>query len=137
MHALRTAGLRLLPLRTWAHTLGAWDDAPGGALHTGSRRPQGAVEKSEVETEAEPGATQKPSRFSIFPPIPGQESSLTWEGKKYEEIPVAHIKATYSNTHIQVVSSRNVRAGTEYVSLAESYRNLLTVDDQELAINSE
>ncbi|XP_027707876.1 28S ribosomal protein S11, mitochondrial [Vombatus ursinus] len=108
MQVLRTAGRRLLPLRTWAHTLGVWDDAPGGALHTSARRPQGAVEKTEAETEAEPGAAQKPSRFSIFPPVPGQESSLTWEGKTYEEIPVAHIKATYNNTHIQVVSSRNV-----------------------------
>ncbi|XP_036592985.1 28S ribosomal protein S11, mitochondrial [Trichosurus vulpecula] len=107
MQVLKSAGRRLLPLRTWARTLGARDHAPGGALHTGVPRPQEAVEKTEAETEGEPRDAQKPSRFSIFPPFPGQESSLTWGGKKYEEIPVAHIKATYNNTHIQVVSSRN------------------------------
>ncbi|XP_033616977.1 28S ribosomal protein S11, mitochondrial isoform X2 [Fukomys damarensis] len=38
----------------------------------------------------------------------GEESSLQWAGKKFEEIPVAHIKATYNNTHIQLVSPANV-----------------------------
>ncbi|MGH0169583.1 UNVERIFIED_CONTAM: hypothetical protein FKN15_057146 [Acipenser sinensis] len=38
----------------------------------------------------------------VFPPLPGQESLLRWGGKKYEELPIAHIKATYNNTHIQV-----------------------------------
>ncbi|XP_072473944.1 small ribosomal subunit protein uS11m isoform X1 [Notamacropus eugenii] len=107
MQVLRTAGRRLLPLRTWASTWGARDDAPGGALHADARRAQGAVEKTEAETEAEPGDAQKAGRFSIFPPVPGQDSPLTWGDKKYEEIPIAHIKATYNNTHIQVVSSRN------------------------------
>ncbi|KAJ8340297.1 hypothetical protein SKAU_G00349300 [Synaphobranchus kaupii] len=45
------------------------------------------------------------TQFSIYPPIPGQESSLRWAGKKFEELPVAHIKATYNNTHIQVTDS--------------------------------
>ncbi|XP_024905507.1 28S ribosomal protein S11, mitochondrial isoform X2 [Pteropus alecto] len=44
---------------------------------------------------------------SIYPPIPGQESSLRWAGKKFEEIPIAHIKASYNNTQIQVVSAMN------------------------------
>ncbi|XP_075860879.1 small ribosomal subunit protein uS11m isoform X1 [Microcebus murinus] len=44
---------------------------------------------------------------SIYPPVPGEESSLRWAGKKFEEIPIAHIKATYNNTQIQVVSAAN------------------------------
>ncbi|KAK2089645.1 28S ribosomal protein S11, mitochondrial [Saguinus oedipus] len=42
---------------------------------------------------------------SICPPIPGEESSLRWAGKKCEGIPVAHIKASYNNTQIQAVSA--------------------------------
>ncbi|XP_074522633.1 small ribosomal subunit protein uS11m [Halichoeres trimaculatus] len=50
--------------------------------------------------------TMKTSKdFSNFPPMPGQESSLRWAGKKYEELPVIHIKATYNNTHIQLTDS--------------------------------
>ncbi|XP_051837029.1 28S ribosomal protein S11, mitochondrial [Antechinus flavipes] len=108
MQVLRTTGQRFfLPLRTCSHALGARNDAPARAIHTDTQRLQGAVEKTVVETEVEPGSAQKPSKFNIFPPAPDQESSLTWGGKKYEEIPIAHIKATYNNTHIQVVSSRN------------------------------
>uniref|UniRef100_A0A672QC38 Small ribosomal subunit protein uS11m n=2 Tax=Sinocyclocheilus grahami TaxID=75366 RepID=A0A672QC38_SINGR len=42
------------------------------------------------------------SLFSLFPPFPGEESSLIWDNKKFEELPIAHIKATYNNTHVQV-----------------------------------
>ncbi|XP_029000585.1 28S ribosomal protein S11, mitochondrial [Betta splendens] len=45
------------------------------------------------------------SDFSIFPPLPGEDSPLRWEGKKFEELPIAHIKATYNNTHIQVTDN--------------------------------
>ncbi|XP_055756043.1 28S ribosomal protein S11, mitochondrial isoform X2 [Salvelinus fontinalis] len=38
-----------------------------------------------------------------LPPMPGQDSVLRWAGKKYEELPIAHIKATYNNTHVQVI----------------------------------
>ncbi|KAM9069588.1 28S ribosomal protein S11, mitochondrial [Sarcophilus harrisii] len=108
MQGLRTAARRFfLPLRTWAHTLRAGNDAPARAVHADTRSLQGAVEKTGVETDVEPAGAQKPDKFSIFPPAPDQESSLTWGGKKFEEIPIAHIKATYNNTHIQVVSSRN------------------------------
>ncbi|KAM4826456.1 small ribosomal subunit protein uS11m isoform 2-T2 [Thomomys bottae] len=44
----------------------------------------------------------------IYPPVPGQESSLRWAGKKFEEIPIAHIKASYNNTQIQVLSAAYV-----------------------------
>ncbi|NWY11092.1 RT11 protein, partial [Ptilorrhoa leucosticta] len=36
-----------------------------------------------------------------------QRNSMRWDGKVYEEVPIAHIKATYNNTHIQVVSFDN------------------------------
>ncbi|XP_070814043.1 small ribosomal subunit protein uS11m [Chaetodon trifascialis] len=40
--------------------------------------------------------------FSLFSPLCGEDSSLSWGGKKFEELPIAHIKATYNNTHIQL-----------------------------------
>ncbi|KAJ7999387.1 hypothetical protein DPEC_G00193870 [Dallia pectoralis] len=43
--------------------------------------------------------------FSFLPPLPGQDSPLRWGGKKYDDLPIAHIKATYNNTHIQVTDS--------------------------------
>uniref|UniRef100_A0A3B3SZI9 Ribosomal protein S11 n=1 Tax=Paramormyrops kingsleyae TaxID=1676925 RepID=A0A3B3SZI9_9TELE len=41
----------------------------------------------------------------FYPPMPGHESSLRWGGKKFEELPIVHIKATYNNTHIQVTDN--------------------------------
>ncbi|XP_029986743.1 small ribosomal subunit protein uS11m [Sphaeramia orbicularis] len=43
--------------------------------------------------------------FSHFPPLPGQDSPLRWGGKKFEELPIVHIKATYNNTHIQLTDN--------------------------------
>ncbi|XP_034427778.1 28S ribosomal protein S11, mitochondrial isoform X1 [Hippoglossus hippoglossus] len=43
--------------------------------------------------------------FSHFPPLPGQDSALRWAGKKFDELPIVHIKATYNNTHIQLTDS--------------------------------
>lgn len=58
-------------------------------------------EKAASITESE-----KSSRdFSHFPPLPGQDSPLRWGGKKFEELPILHIKATYNNTHIQLTDS--------------------------------
>lgn len=59
------------------------------------------------ETGAKPEETKKTSAPTkrlkdLFPPFPGEESSLTWDSKKFEELPIAHIKATYNNTHIHV-----------------------------------
>uniref|UniRef100_A0A670JYN9 Small ribosomal subunit protein uS11m n=1 Tax=Podarcis muralis TaxID=64176 RepID=A0A670JYN9_PODMU len=48
------------------------------------------------------------SLFSFYPPAPGKGSTLRWDGKKFEEIPIAHIKATYNNTHILITSHENV-----------------------------
>ncbi|XP_051756520.1 28S ribosomal protein S11, mitochondrial [Ctenopharyngodon idella] len=60
-------------------------------------------ESDAVETKS-PSAPVKRLK-DLFPPFPGQESSLTWDSKKFEELPIAHIKATYNNTHIQVTDS--------------------------------
>ncbi|XP_041640986.1 28S ribosomal protein S11, mitochondrial [Cheilinus undulatus] len=58
------------------------------------------------ETAASSTDSQKTSKdFSHVPPLPGQESSLRWAGKKFEELPIIHIKATYNNTHIQMTDS--------------------------------
>nr|XP_055041334.1 28S ribosomal protein S11, mitochondrial [Misgurnus anguillicaudatus] len=63
------------------------------------------------EAEVKPVDTNNPSApirtrlKDLFPPFPGEESSLRWDSKKYEELPIAHIKATYNNTHIQVTDS--------------------------------
>ncbi|XP_075413979.1 small ribosomal subunit protein uS11m isoform X2 [Tenrec ecaudatus] len=74
--------------------------APARATHAGAPQLQGAAAKVEAEEKA-----AVPSRFSIYPPFPGEESSLRWAGKRFEEIPIAHIKASYNNTQIQVVSA--------------------------------
>ncbi len=36
------------------------------------------------------------SSLSLFPPLLGEDSPLRWGGKKFEELPIAHIKATYN-----------------------------------------
>ncbi|XP_056134188.1 28S ribosomal protein S11, mitochondrial [Lampris incognitus] len=43
--------------------------------------------------------------FSIYPPLPGEDSPLRWGGQKFEELPIVYIKATYNNTHVQVTDS--------------------------------
>ncbi|XP_052016357.1 28S ribosomal protein S11, mitochondrial [Apodemus sylvaticus] len=75
--------------------------APVKNIHTGAPRLEDSAARQNTEKEA------APSRFSIYPPAPGQESSLRWAGMKFEEVPIAHIKATYNNTQIQVVSATN------------------------------
>ncbi|KAL8197569.1 UNVERIFIED_CONTAM: 28S ribosomal protein S11, mitochondrial [Gekko kuhli] len=75
-------------------------------VHTGLQRLPGVAENSASEA-AEAPKTQNNKDFSFSPPVPGKGSTLRWAGKKYEEIPIAHIKATYNNTHIQVVSAQN------------------------------
>uniref|UniRef100_A0A8C6ZXH1 Small ribosomal subunit protein uS11m n=3 Tax=Nothoprocta TaxID=8806 RepID=A0A8C6ZXH1_NOTPE len=70
------------------------------AVQSGAGRPQepaGKVAAKEAEG-------QGPGELS---PLILQRSSMRWDGKTYEEIPIAHIKATYNNTHIQVVSFDN------------------------------
>ncbi|KAE8618243.1 hypothetical protein XENTR_v10009328 [Xenopus tropicalis] len=96
--------------RTWKcvlsvgrlQTPGALQISSHRTLHVGVQRSQEASENVsglKVETES-----QSSKDFSPVPPLPGQNSQLRWGGKKFEEIPIAHVKATYNNTHIQVTS---------------------------------
>ncbi|KAJ6662829.1 hypothetical protein lerEdw1_011033 [Lerista edwardsae] len=65
-----------------------------------------------AENSASPAAEAPEPRskadFSFFPPASGKDSGLRWAGKAFDEIPIVHIKATYNNTHIQVVTHENV-----------------------------
>ncbi|XP_019359607.1 PREDICTED: 28S ribosomal protein S11, mitochondrial isoform X2 [Gavialis gangeticus] len=73
--------------------------------------PAGARGLADKAKEAAPApALQRapPMHDSIMPPVPGQGSHLRWDGKKYEDIPILHVLATYNNTHISV-SNKNVR----------------------------
>ncbi|XP_042339995.1 28S ribosomal protein S11, mitochondrial [Plectropomus leopardus] len=64
----------------------------------------GAVRLQETKTSS--SKSDETSRnFSLIPPLPGEDSPLRWSGKKFEELPIAHIKATYNNTHIQLTES--------------------------------
>ncbi|XP_061876863.1 small ribosomal subunit protein uS11m-like [Entelurus aequoreus] len=47
-------------------------------------------------------STEDSKEFSHVPPLPGQDSPLRWAGKKFEELPIVHIKATYNNVQIQL-----------------------------------
>ncbi|XP_068612825.1 small ribosomal subunit protein uS11m-like [Brachionichthys hirsutus] len=67
---------------------------------------------------AAPTTEETSGEFSYFPPMPGEKSLLRWDGKTFEELPIAHIKATFNNTHIQVTDSAGlpitrVSCGTE------------------------
>ncbi|XP_068430712.1 small ribosomal subunit protein uS11m [Clinocottus analis] len=58
------------------------------------------------ETAASISDSEKTFRESShLSPLIDQESSLRWGGKKFEELPIAHIKATYNNTHIQLTET--------------------------------
>ncbi|XP_042326946.1 28S ribosomal protein S11, mitochondrial [Sceloporus undulatus] len=87
--------------------LGTCGVALSRGVQTGIQRLQELAEDSATAPVEEAEAINK-SNFSFYPPAPGRESSLRWAGKKFEEIPIVHIKATYNNTHIQVVSPQNV-----------------------------
>ncbi|XP_078097444.1 small ribosomal subunit protein uS11m [Mustelus asterias] len=71
-------------------------------VHTGLQKLQELAEKESISAELTD--TRHSTDFSILPPMPGQESHLRWGGKKYEDLHIVHIKATYNNTHIQVTT---------------------------------
>ncbi|AWP01966.1 putative 28S ribosomal protein S11 mitochondrial-like [Scophthalmus maximus] len=57
------------------------------------------------DTASSTNSGETAQNFSHFPPLPGQDSALRWAGKKFEELPIIHVKATYNNTHIQLTDS--------------------------------
>ncbi|XP_051896331.1 28S ribosomal protein S11, mitochondrial [Pristis pectinata] len=71
-------------------------------IQTSLQKQQEAAEKEGASTELT--QSRQSADFSILPPMPGQESSLHWEGKNYEDLHIVHVKATYNNTHIQVTT---------------------------------
>ncbi|XP_028812694.1 small ribosomal subunit protein uS11m [Denticeps clupeoides] len=79
------------------------------ALRAVLRRPacSSAVRLQEAAASAASSTPEEKSReFSIYPPVPDQDSPLRWGGVKFEDLPIAHVKATYNNTHIQVTDSK-------------------------------
>ncbi|XP_055411922.1 small ribosomal subunit protein uS11m [Bubalus kerabau] len=105
MQVVRNAGSWLLRSWAWPPTTRVVAGVPAPTIHMSAQQMQDAAAKEEVEKAETPAPAPSRSSFSIYPPIPGQESSLRWAGKKFEEIPIAHIKASYNNTQIQVVSA--------------------------------
>ncbi|XP_038517221.1 28S ribosomal protein S11, mitochondrial [Canis lupus familiaris] len=106
MQVVRTTRSWLLRWWAWSPTPRVVAGAPASTVHAGARQLQNQAAKQEAGEKAE-ASTPSRSGFSIYPPVPGQESPLRWAGKKFEEIPIAHIKASYNNTQIQVVSAAN------------------------------
>ncbi|XP_054244026.1 28S ribosomal protein S11, mitochondrial [Indicator indicator] len=89
----------------WQRLLGAaWGSCAASlrrGLHTGPQRLQDLAGAAAAAKEAENRSMTDQS------PLILQRNSMRWDGKVYEEIPIAHIKATYNNTHIQVVGFDN------------------------------
>ncbi|XP_063781834.1 small ribosomal subunit protein uS11m isoform X2 [Pseudophryne corroboree] len=52
-----------------------------------------------------PGVLQR--ACGLFPPMPDESNLLQWGGRKFEDVPIVYIKATYNNTHIQVTHPDN------------------------------
>ncbi|XP_052515781.1 28S ribosomal protein S11, mitochondrial [Budorcas taxicolor] len=105
MQVVRNAGSWLLRSWAWPPRTRVVARVPAPTIHMSAQQMQDAAAKEEVEKAEIPAPASSRSSFSIYPPFPGQESSLRWAGKKFEEIPIAHIKASYNNTQIQVVSA--------------------------------
>ncbi|XP_053368508.1 28S ribosomal protein S11, mitochondrial [Clarias gariepinus] len=68
-------------------------------------------------------SSKSTKEFSFYPPFPGQDSGLRWGGKKFEELPIVHIKATYNNTHIQVTDSEGQSMARNSCG-TEGFRNI-------------
>ncbi|XP_043777723.1 28S ribosomal protein S11, mitochondrial isoform X1 [Cervus elaphus] len=96
MQVVRNAGSWLLRSWAWPPTTRIVAGVPGPTIHMSAQQMQDAAAKQEVEKAETPAPAPSRSSFSIYPPVPGQESSLRWAGKKFEEIPIAHIKASYN-----------------------------------------
>ncbi|XP_077329461.1 small ribosomal subunit protein uS11m isoform X1 [Lithobates pipiens] len=58
-------------------------------------------------TASDVNTDERVSKHSLVPPMPGVPSTLQWGGRKFEELPIVHIKATYNNTHLQITSFDN------------------------------
>ncbi|KAM9860517.1 small ribosomal subunit protein uS11m [Aulostomus maculatus] len=94
-------------------------NAKGTHIGSGLQRTLCSSPGQPQETPNSSSASEKSSGyFSIFPPMPGMDSPLRWDGMKFEELPIVHIKATFNNTIIQVINGSGkpialVSCGTE------------------------
>ncbi|XP_077173507.1 small ribosomal subunit protein uS11m [Paroedura picta] len=91
------------------------------SVHSSVQSHQGVTENPASEATEEP-EIPKNKDFSFHPPVPGKESALRWAGKKYDEIPVVYIKATYNNTHVHVVTHQNAFV-TRVTCGSEGFKN--------------
>lgn len=95
-------------MRNACRQLTATANANLGSLYGSSKWERTVCTSAARLEESAASATDSPKTsrdFSHFPPLPGQDSPLRWAGQKFEELPIAHIKATYNNTHIQLTDS--------------------------------
>ncbi|XP_048087452.1 28S ribosomal protein S11, mitochondrial [Alosa alosa] len=107
------------------HILASFNMGRASVVSTESRRPicSSAIRQQESAEEATVTPKTSSREFSIYPPMPGEDSPLRWGGMKFEDLPIAHIKATYNNTHIQVTDhSGQYMARTSCG--AEGFRNV-------------
>ncbi|XP_067161605.1 small ribosomal subunit protein uS11m [Apteryx mantelli] len=96
-----SAALAVARQRLLGAARGGYNAALRHGIQTGVQRLQDLTEKvAAKETESQ--------SLTDLGPLILQRNSMRWDGKTYEEIPIAHIKATYNNTHIQVVSFDNM-----------------------------
>uniref|UniRef100_A0A3B4BGN5 Small ribosomal subunit protein uS11m n=1 Tax=Periophthalmus magnuspinnatus TaxID=409849 RepID=A0A3B4BGN5_9GOBI len=117
--------------RVFSSTSSLCRQLSGSLLANGSSWPQSALQRTlcsgvvrlqEVATSTTESKTIS-NKFSHTPPLPGEDSPLRWGGKKFEELPIVHIKATYNNTHIQLTDS----AGASLVRTScgtEGFKNI-------------
>ncbi|KAM9271067.1 small ribosomal subunit protein uS11m [Cariama cristata] len=88
----------------WQRLLGAaWGGRTAAlcrGLHIGPQRLQDLAEPATAKEAENQNGTD-------LSPLILQRNSMRWDEKMYEEIPIAYIKATYNNTHVQVVSFDN------------------------------
>ncbi|XP_013871020.1 small ribosomal subunit protein uS11m [Austrofundulus limnaeus] len=90
-------------VRTVCRQLAASLNGNGTSLVGGGRMPlQRSLQSSAVRLQEEEASEEKSKSFTYFPPLPGQDSPLRWNGMKFEELPILHIKATFNNTHIML-----------------------------------
>ncbi|KAG9489128.1 hypothetical protein GDO78_005235 [Eleutherodactylus coqui] len=108
--AVRRAAAGLLP--------GVWRQACG-ALKPPLCRP---LCLSATSPTAGPITDQNSKELGLFPPMPGAQSSLQWNGLKFEDVPIVHIKATYNNTHIHISQPNNTYI-TRTSCGAEGFKN--------------
>ncbi|XP_062380491.1 28S ribosomal protein S11, mitochondrial [Sardina pilchardus] len=100
-----TSRLSILARCANQHILASFNMVRATVACTESRRPiscSSAVRQQDSAEEVPDTPKTSSREFSMYPPMPGEDSALRWGGMKFEDLPICHIKATYNNTHIHV-----------------------------------